>query len=131
MNNIGTVNTFQSFVFFAFFMLPLVLLAFKSLVNAFYRNTVYVNRNVPVEVPVYITKTVYVDRETPAKSAGSNKKKTKTVVETSSKIKKEVLEALRGIGLSSTEARKLISKTTKNRNYKSAQQLVKDCIANI
>lgn len=131
MNNIGTVSTFQSLMFFAFFMLPLVVLSIRCLVAAFYKNTVYVNRNVPVEVPVYITKTVYVDRETPAKSAGSNKKKTKTVVETSSKIKKEVLEALRGIGLSSTEARKLISKTTKNRNYKSAQQLVKDCIANI
>jgi len=131
MTNIGTVSTFQALMFFAFFMFPLVALSIRCLVAAFYKNTVYINRNVPVEVPVYITKTVYVDRETPAKSAGSNKKKTKTVVETSSKIKKEVLDALRGIGLSSTEARKLISKTTKNRNYKSAQQLVKDCIANI
>lgn len=131
MNNIGTVSTFQSLMFFAFFMLPLVLLAFRSLVTAFYRNTVYINRDVPVEVPVYITKTVYVDRQTPTKRVIGNKKKVKTVVETSSKVKKEVLDALQGIGLTSSEARNLISKTIKNKQYKSAQQLVKDCIANM
>jgi len=131
MNNIGTVSTFQSLMFFAFFMLPLVLLAFRSLVAAFYRNTVYINRDVPVEVPVYITKTVYVDRQTPTKRVSGNKKKVKTVVETSSKVKKEVLDALQGIGLTSSEARNLISKTIKNKQYKSAQQLVKDCIANM
>jgi hypothetical protein len=133
MNNIGTVSTFQSLMFFAFFMLPLVLLAFRSLVVAFYRNTVYIDREVPVEipveVPVYVKNTVFVER--PVSRKNTNRKNNNKKVETSVKIKKDVLEALKGIGLSANEARTLISKTIGGKSYKSSQQLLKDCIANM
>ena len=134
MNNIGTVSTFQSLMFFAFFMLPLVLLAFRSLVVAFYRNTVYIDREVPVEipveVPVYVKNTVFVEQPVSRKNT-NRKNNNRTKTETSVKIKKDVLEALKGIGLSANEARTLISKTIGGKTYKSSQQLLKDCIANM
>jgi hypothetical protein len=129
MDNVGAYNPVIGALFFFLCSLPITFMMASALVRAFYSKTQYitVEKIVEVEVP----KTVYVDRYRYPTAKPKRTKKTKAPLKTPDKVKTEALKGLKNIGFSSTEGRDLIYKTIQQKYYKDAEQLLKDCMANI